>query len=661
MSRRGTRARPHPAPAPPRPRLDAGPIALAAVTGLLVVALFVVVYPVGGYRVPLGSDTPGYVWWARRAAALGLSAADTGGRPLTVGTMAALSGALGLPVAAVTSAVGPALAAALSLAAAALLHAALGPDRLRFGLAAVLTAGFLSFLVPGYFSTLAFGACFVAALAVLAHGADRPHAATALVAGVLLGAGGAAHPQFLLVGGAILCGAAVALAIFGPTRVPGRGGSLRGIEGTGAVTVAGALAVGAGLTGLGTLAGGPGGSTLDTSRDAAMRRLGLDALVTRSFTAVLYRYFPWWRTAIVLPLAALGLGRPRPDGRPAATLFWGATVTWVLITAAGVAALLAGLGVPGQRLAAFCLPLPLLAAIGLRRRWTRLFPARGGAAAGGALAFVVVTWVAWVDAGPLVPSSALAESRAVAAVLATRPAGTPVILVAHEPGPTPARFVIRHQNYLRAEVPPARVPDVLLFPGRPEDLLAGRPTLTGVPEQDRLATDAWVRIRSALPRDPIAAVLESFDPAAYRRAAALPEVLGDPDVHRPAPGVVVLPGFTGPAASAAEAPRGAGWTELGAGPISPWAPVWLSPVVLLLFGAVGWPWVRAALPSGDTALWAGLAPAFGLAVAGLAVVVLDGVGLRLAGPAGAAPVLLALVAGMFAARRGGGSRGPATA
>ena len=60
-------------------------------SGLAVVLLYVVVYPLHGVHWAAGWDAPFYVVWARRAQAFGLSASNTGTRPGTVGLVASLS------------------------------------------------------------------------------------------------------------------------------------------------------------------------------------------------------------------------------------------------------------------------------------------------------------------------------------------------------------------------------------------------------------------------------------------------------------------------------------------------------------------------------------------------------------------------------------------
>src|SRR5207244_7417447 len=114
-------------------------------------------------------------------------------------------------------------------------------------------------------------------------------------------------------------------------------------------------------------------------------------------------------------------------------------------------------------------------------------------------------------------------------------------------------------------------------------------------EHDRIALDYWSKIVPVMGRGPVAVSVRAVDPTGYAAATALPEVRGNPRRFAVADGVLVLPGHTGAAARPGAAleravPLG------GVGPISPWLPVWLAPLVLALLGLVGYAWTRAALP-----------------------------------------------------------------
>ncbi|CAN5172559.1 hypothetical protein BH20ACT24_BH20ACT24_01750 [soil metagenome] len=643
-----------------------------AVAGALLL-FFLVLYPIGTFRLALGSDTPVYIWWARYAGAEGLGVLGAAGRPGIVGLMATLSRASGLPVAAVAEAIGAVLAATLGLAAGALVETALGRDRVRFTLAALLSAAFLSVLVAGYFSTLAFGALFLAALALLAltlraRGGWREVVAVAL----LLGAAGLAHPLFVPLALGVMAGGLVALA---PAWRRDRALGLKW-TGRGATRVAAAALGGLAVTVVGLpLVGVSAAVTLDTSRDAVLRRLGLGHLVTESFQRKLRNDFPWWRAVSVVGLALApfaptgwgGRGAPRrKDGDGPASressqdsgrLFWGLMLAWVALTVISVLALLAGVPAPGQRLAAFCLPLPLLASIGLRRLRTKLGPSRARTATvlmlSGAMIFMAVAWVTWADQYALVRPAAVAQSRIAGAALAAQPPGTPLVFIAEPRFEKPGLQAVRYTNYVRDAVPASRVPDVHIFLGTVADFRAGRPTHLGRLEHDRLSADSWAKVRPLLDRSPLVVVMNAFDSVGYRAALSLPEVQGDPGRHRIGRGVVAVPGYTGRTVGEAAAGQfPARLKEPGAGPLSPWMPLWVGPALVLLLGLLGAPWAFVLLPPTVPLARIALSPAFGVAALSLTSVVADAMGLRLSeggGPvAASAAIALGIAAGIAA-------------
>ncbi len=649
----------------PRPRQRSartGALLTAGLCGLFVLAFYVWLYPVHGYGVAIGSDTPVYVWWARFAGASGIGALGTRSRAVIVALVASLGRVTGTSQAAVAEALAPVLAASLALATGALLLATLGRDRLRFVLGVVLTGSFLSLMVAGYLSTLAFGSMFVAALAALAVGVRTPGWRPIAAGALLLAAAGLSHLLFLGLATAVVGGAV--LAMMPASLRAHREGTA--ILGTAAGRVAAAAMGGALLAGAGFVAVGGGSSVPDTSRDSVLRRAGLEKLLAASYRRKLRHDFPWYRAEAVIlaalsPLAGLWT-REAPGGGVRARirawfertesqrlLLWGAVFAWLMVTILGVVALFAGRASPGQRLAAFCLPVPILGTIGL----ARLRPVgRGLLTIAAATAFAVVGWMAWTGQKPLVSPQAVAEARTAGTALAGTPKGTPLILVTESVTDKPGLYVTRWANYVRDGVPGGRVPDVLVFVGTPKDLLAGRPGRTGQREHDAMAERLWREVRPALAHRPLALVFEAFDPAEFPQASALPG-------SRPlGPGVVALPGFQGSPGRCGVHCGGA-YSDPGAGPLSPWMSVWLAPLVLALLGAIGLPWSPVALPGREPLLQIALAPAFGTAALGLSAVVFDTVGLRLSrAGAWAALVLAALGGGLvWAISARGGRRG----
>ncbi|HEX2089031.1 MAG TPA: hypothetical protein VHI54_03725 [Actinomycetota bacterium] len=635
----------------PGRRVRARRIATAVLFPLVLVAFYVVIYPARGVEVALGSDTPVYVWWARRAGALGLSAFQAGSRPGIVAPLAAMADVLRIPVAGVVSAIGPALATSLGFAVAAFVDLALGRDPFRFVLTAVFTATFLSLLVAGYFSTLAFGLLFVAALACLltrAHAlAEKDHRRAATVATVLLFAVAVmAHPQFLIFGAVVVTGSVIALI---PSVQRDRRAGLPLFRTTAAWT-AGTFVLGT-AAGAGAVAaiGAAARAHSDTSRDAILRRLRLSSLTNESYREVLRRFFPWFRVLTVGGLAATPLfvrRNPSPESNAATDrrhLFWGAVAGWGGVTVIAVVALIVGIRSPGQRLAAFCLPLPILGALGLREVHHRLAGEERKALASrvlvlaGAL-WVVVAFMGWGKLQPLVSGESAAQFERAGRALAAQPKGTPLILVVHDFMEDPGIRTTRYTNYLRAVVPPARMTDVHLFWGAPRDFLSRRPTLIGRFEHDRLAEAYWNAVRRILGQRPVAVAFRGLDPQGYAQAIRL----GGRELG---PDVAVLPGFSGTERSE---PLPSEWTDVGAGPISPWLPVWLSPVLLAALALIGWPVAAACLPQADRVIQWSLAPALGLATLGLTSWIVDTAGFRLANGGGTLAAVLAIASGLAA-------------
>jgi hypothetical protein len=622
--------------------------ALLVGAALAVFAFYVVAYPLHGYRVALGSDTPVYVWWSRYAGAIGLGGLGTGPRAGIVGPLTVLSTITHIPEANLVASVGAVLAVSLALAMGTFVEAALGRNDERFALAVVLTGTFVSLLVPGYFSTLAFGSAFVAGLAVLTLGLEAKDRVAVWAAAALFGAAGLSHALFLVLAAAVVGGGVLGVLPSSRRSVAEGDRLIDSPLGKTGIAAAGGLAVaaaGLGLMGsLGDL-GSSGSDRLATARDTVLRRLGLSSLLESSYRRKLVHDFPWYRALTVLGAAVLPFAfqRPRRDVATAAErsarsrLFWGAMGAWFAVTLIGVIALFLGFAVPGQRLAVFCLPLPVFTAVGL---WALLGTERGLARAIiviVAVGYGTVAWMSWNGQPALVTPAAIGEAGDVGAALGRQPVGTPLILVIDSDDPKPGLFVVRSLNYVRAAVPATRIHNVHAFVGSAPDFVAGHPTLTGNREHDVMAGAFWREIQPLLGRQPLAVSIEGFDPTGYRAARALPGAV------RLGPGAVALPGFSGLPCGPACGQNTGALRDPGPDPFSPWLPVWSGLVLFGLLAVIGVPWAMAISPSRVA-----LAPAFGLAALGLAAVVIDAVGLRLSSSGGWVTFAVALGAGLIA-------------
>jgi hypothetical protein len=625
---------------------------------LLVLAFYVLVYPFHGYHVALGSDTPVYIWWTRYAGASGLGDFGTGPRSGLIAAFSTLSTVTGVPVADLAAVLGPVLAVALGLAAGALVSAAFGQAPGRTALTVMLTGTFLSLLVPGWFSTLGFGALFVAGCAVLAAGLDGPGWRPIAAAAVLFGMAGLFHSLFLVVAAVVLAGGLAALIPSSRRALAGGAGwwevpGVRALAACGGGVAVAAIGLGAGGGLVGDLAGEDPGSV--TARDTVLRRAGLTALLEDSYRRKLRHDFPWYRGVMVTALAFLPFGRPGPRGlvpgihrrwaglSPGPAFFWGVAGAWVGMTAAGIAGLMLGVGTPGQRLAAFCVALPMLGAVAVWALWSDPHRLVRAAAWVAVALFVVVAWMAWNGEPPLISRPAATQVRTAAAALARQPAETPMILVADDRSDLAGLFFVRNLNYLRAAVPGGRVPEVTAFVGTPQDLLAGRPGLTGDPEHDAMSRAFWDEVRPLLEQMPLAVSIRAFDRAGFAEASGLP---GSMPLG---PGVVALPGFSGhPCVGPCPGNEGS-LSEPATLTFSPWLPVWAGPLVVVLLALLGTGWVRAAVPWADPGTSLALAPAFGLAGLALAGVIVDALGLRLGDVGGWVTATFVLVAGVAAA------------
>jgi hypothetical protein len=562
---------------------------------------------------------------------------------------------------------------ALALALAALLDAALEPDPIRAVLAVLVGGTFLALMVAGYLSTLAYGAVLMAALACLVHGLagagpGRGREGRVAAAAVLVGASGLMHLQFLALTAVALAGAGIALLpAWRRDAALGIAFGDRALARVATAGVGGAVVAAAGF--LATRSGTGGLPRLDTSRDAFLRRTHVRPSLAESYRRKLHHDFPWYRVATLGALSLTPLlpaaRRPRPplpQAQDRVRFLWGVVVAWLAVTLGSVVLLVFGVLAPAQRLAAFCLPVPILGAVGLARlRANRAGGRSAVGVAGAAAVFLVVAWLAWSNQRPLIAPAALAESRAVGSGLGSQPPGTPLVLVADAPGDKPSLLITRYANYLRDAVPADRVPDVQVFVGTAADFLAGRPTLTGQPEHDRLARDAWARIEPLLGRHPVAVVIQAFDPVGYRAALRLAADTPGPGTYRLVAGVVVLPRFGFRYVPSNTPPWPEGQRTPGTGPMSPWLPVWLAPLLLMLLAAVGAAWAFAVLPEAAAGARWMLAPAVGMAVVGLASVAVDAVGIRLSGAGGPVAVGLGTAPGLLTAwlRRTNRARRPA--
>jgi hypothetical protein len=609
----------------------AGAVAFAVLVGIALLTLYLIHPIASGFRFPVGPDGPVYTWLARSAEATGLPDGPGAG-PGVPGLTLFLGGLAGAEPLAVVTVLGPVLAVACGLAAAGLIESALGRDRDRAALAAVLTGAFAAYLAGGWLANLALVAVYLGALAALAVVGRSWR--TVVLAGGLLAAGGLSHRVFLALGVAILIPVVLVRL---PEAVAKRRSGARWAD-TDAVRMAAALAggvagAGAGLAWLATEPRIPG----DTSQDGFFRRLGL-----RDLLADRYRERLWGdltRAAVPVTLGlglavAGGPGGNRGAGRRFLTTVW---LSWAAITAVGVALLAVTSWGPPNRVLQFAFFIPIGAAVGgaalARRRWA------GGAMVvlAGSL-FAAVSMGGWFRQSPAFDAADLAAARTAGRAVASLSAGTPLAFLVDTDQPAAAYHVTRAGNVLRMGVPPDRIADVRLLVGQPEDIVAGRPTLTGDPEHDRISRTYLREAETGLDRGALI-VVRRFNPLIGLRR-------GDPSDPL---AVTVTRGSMTSGLPAGRPADGVGPMALAAGSVG----------ALAALALLGGGWARWGLPGAGRRAAAATAPSAGIGVAVVATFLTDRFGLGLDGPAAVVPALLLGAAGYAAAwsRRGQGRLG----
>lgn len=567
------------------------------------------------YRVGMGADFPVYLWWARVGAERGLSV--VGARPGTPALIAAVAGALHVPLVPAVAGLQYAIGAAAGPASAAIVRGRVqGPRTVSWVLTGALAGIFATHLGGGYLSTLAFVVPFLAAAAALASGTTRGTVAAAL----LLGGGALSHPLFFALGAAVLGLAAL-------WSWMDRGGEnppapfLQRDEGR----VAAALLGAGGLAGAGLVAmlPGPPRLSVDTSKDGFLRRVGLVDVLRHEYRGR-FRGIGF-RVDILTAVLASAAGMVRIDGLARRIL-----TVWAVVAVVGVPVGLLTGWFPPVRLITFAFALPILAALGILRV---VAPRRGhqdpravrivalGVAVGIVLLATVPQLFTWRRTKTYSSPQELNAGDMVSFAAAAVPPGTPLVFVVGLE--TDAAFhATNDANLMRATLPPERADDVYVFAGSPSDLLAGRPTPADDPTENRLSQDSL----DTLPiGDRAIFIIRWFvdDPATLRTPGF---TAFSPDVA-----VALPPGIDATGSFASEP-----------SPIEPSSALAIAGSTIVLFlilGIAGFGWARWAFGR-----WAAVAtaPAFGVAALTLSAVGLERAGLPLTGRLG--PTIATLAA-----------------
>jgi hypothetical protein len=356
---------------------------------------------------------------------------------------------------------------------------------------------------------------------------------------------------------------------------------------------------------------------------------------------------PWLTALLVAAGLWVAIGRER---RPPAL-----TVVLLLWLAATVAVLAAGwLGFPGPTYRVLLIALPIalaasaapflpLAGGGRRRETCSAAPRPGAWLLAGALAAAALVPGAlfWWRATLGTPTSVeqLAEVTAAARYARTLPGSGPVVLVI---GRTQLPFAesLLYSRMAQSVSPPDRSSRVLVFVGRAEDALAGRPS-TGVgPDEDAVLRTLFRTVEPALAAGNPVLSGRALDPDGY--AAAVAD--GAPTIDGESVAITRGPAPVASLGTAIRVEPVPAWPRLSA----------VSLLVLTMLTAIGLGWSRFSLPSSAPAIWWLLAPAFGAGALTVIALVLVHAGVRPSGAGAWVELGLALAASgaaWWAARR----------
>ncbi len=528
-----------------------------------------------GWSFGVGPDVPVYLWWARVGAAQGISV--VGERPGIPALLPTLAGTLHLPLVAAVAGTQYALAVLVGVTATGLVRGRAMGGRWSWLLAGLFAGLFAVHLGGGYISNLAFTVPFFAAGAALATRSQRGTDSAAL----LLGGGGLAHPQFFVVGVAVLGIAAV----WAWVREPERGWA----SDAGRVTVAVAGGTAIVVAGLLSMVLGPDRLNVDTSKDAFLRRTGLIGSLRRIYLDRFWEKFGGYAPWVLLPLAAAGAPRARGFTRRF-------LVAWAALTVVAVPVGILTGWFPPDRIITFGFALPSLAALGIVWVW-EVLAARAGRWLAWAAALVLIgilgqaAWIAWTHQDPFVEPADLASATLAGRIAATLPPGTPLVFVVNDRDTMATFLSTAVANVVRAAVPPERAGDVYVYVGDADNYFAGKPTVRGRQEFNTLSRASLDQI----PPGPRAVfVVKQFDRVAADRA--------NPRLTRWSDSVSSTVPDARPLAPLAGELR----------PSSPFQITWASIAVGLLLWVIGFGWARFAFADPVTA--AAVAPGFGLAV-----------------------------------------------
>jgi hypothetical protein len=629
--------------------------AAAGIAAGLVVGVFLLyflVYRVRHFALPLGWDTPWYVWRAEFVAHEGLGPLGTDARPGHALLSAVLGAVTTLSQLQLQVVVPYVLVGMFALAVGGLAVEGMGTDRARW-VVAIAVAGALvgaTRLVGENVANVLHLLLVVAGLTFLIRMVARGRGFLGSV--LLLVAAGLAHWLFLGLTGAVLV-VWFALALLRLRRERQAAVPLLRTE-AGAVASVGA-ATGAAMA---AIIYPVLGSSLSTFEIQEAERRFLPKLTKDLGTL--------WLPALG-PVAVLGAvtmvreatGRSRGhDPEDAATAaarrsFLKLIGAWTFVCAVGLAVSAVTLELPPHRFLTLLVAVPgflsVAAAILAVVRWGarragRVTAALLGAAAVGALAVPGATQ--WYGPADLVDGvvvnvpadgpeqwfdvSAFEQARAAAAYMQTLPMGTTVVFLVGPRGASGPISVALKERTIRAALPPHLQEDAYVYPGLPQYLLAGRRTPVGDPEIDRANLPYWERVQPVLNEQPTLIAVRALGPEVYDLAL-------ESGAAQLSPGTALLRGHQPASFEAPPVVRPVPTVEVGV--------LWAAAAfAVMAVAGVGWTvWLLG--DGAPTLAVVSLTPAVGAGALIIGALAAAKIGIRLAGTGGRAVFIIVAVAG----------------
>jgi hypothetical protein len=653
-STRGEEAAPEAPSKPPPLKSHLVTALLVLVVAAILGVFYLGLYSAKNYTLPIGWDTPRYLFHASFVAERGFSGLPANlpppskilqGRPgfaIFVLSLSKLFASSSFAVAAVVPVVGM---IAMALAAGAFLSFALRRGPLDMAVVAVvvgLSAVAVRLMAPEtYTDNILAAALFLTAMVPIVAVVRGERGMLSAI--LLLGLGGILHPptysQVLVV-----------IAVVGLVYLPSswirwrRGGERPWATLTGRLA---SIAVGAGAV----TAAGIYGVLRATPDTPSLTRDELDKKLREDL--------PLYRFPLTVPLAGLGVAElvhegfgPGARDRLTARFVLVVLLAWGLVLGIGVVAFETGWNVPAHRLLAFLLPLPMLLALGVlalgRVLRDALAPRTWARVAGVAVVAIVVAVVGFLgyrdyydrlprDRGVEWLQQAKVENGILAGAYLDRahvPDSAPVVFVIDDRGPNPLSYVPEMAYILRSVLRPERIEHAYFYVGDADRYLAGRPTHRDAPPTyDANVARFWPTIQRLLPSHPVALLLHYYNGAYAAFAAAHPGSMVAPDLA-----VLHGPRLSGPFTPPADPYRFRSRPQIALLGIGAF-------MVILLIGAG---WAVALVPSGVRSFEAiALAPAFGIAALTAGALVADRVGIRLRGPGALVPIVAVALGGAF--------------